>query len=149
MTAGDEAAFFALYSEVRAGELHLDAAEPALRDRVLRSQFEAQRRGYREQFPAAADSLILSDGIPIGWVIVEAGGRDLHVIDIAVVARERSRGVGTHVIRTLQREAAAGGRRVVVTVQRFNLRARSLYERLGFRLTKETDTHVVMESRQE
>jgi ribosomal protein S18 acetylase RimI-like enzyme len=145
--AGDEAVFLALFSAVRAGELYLDGWEPALRDQVLRSQFEAQRRGYRDEFPAADERLILRAGIAIGWVIVDASGRDLHGIDIGLLPEYQGKGVGTHVIRALQLEAAAGGRRMVLTVQRFNVRARALYERLGFQVTRETDIHIVMEWR--
>jgi GNAT superfamily N-acetyltransferase len=148
VTAADEAVLLALFGAVRAGELHLNGWEPSLRDRMLRTQFEAQRRGYREEFPAAVERLILHAGIPIGWVIVDASGRDLHGIDIGLLPEHQSKGVGTHVIRALQQEAAAEGRRMIITVQRFNVRARALYERLGFRSTSETDTHVVMEWRQ-
>lgn len=149
MAAGDEALFQALVSAVRARELHVDGWEPALRDQVLRSQFDAQRRAYRDEFPAADERLILHAGIAIGWVIVDTSGRDLHGIDIGLLPEYQSHGVGTHVIRGLQHEAAVEGRRMVLTVQRLNVRARALYERLGFRVIRETDIHIVMEWRQE
>ena len=75
--------------------------------------------------------------------------RDLHGIDIGLLPEHQSKGLGTHVIRALQHEAAAVGRCMVITVQRFNVRARHSTQAPGFRSTRETDTHVVMEWRQE
>jgi ribosomal protein S18 acetylase RimI-like enzyme len=145
----DDSIVFELYSSVRAEELHLDGLEPALRDRILRAQFEAQRSGYREQFPAAGERLILRDGVPIGWVVVDRSGIALRCIDIGFRAEERSKGMGTQVIRALQQEAAADRRPMVLTVQRSNVRARALYTLLGFQATKETELHIVMEWRHE
>jgi ribosomal protein S18 acetylase RimI-like enzyme len=147
--AEDEAVLFALYRAVRAQELQLEHLAPALLAQLLRSQFEAQRRSYREQYPAADERLIVRDGAPIGWVIVDRSGADLHGIDIALISGQRSNGLGTQVIRALQEEAAADGRAMVITVQRFNVRAAALYARLGFRVATQTDLHIVMDWREE
>jgi ribosomal protein S18 acetylase RimI-like enzyme len=145
----DEPMLFELFAVVRADELQLDAWDPAQRAHVLRMQFDAQRSGHRQQYPAAMERLILRDEVPIGWVVVDRAGPDLHGIDIALLPRERSRGVGSQIIRSLQEEAAAEGRAMVITVQRFNVRALALYVRLGFRVVNETDLHIVMEWRRE
>ena len=141
----DEVVFFEIYSVVRAAELHLAAWDAASRAAVLRAQFEAQRRGYRDQYPDADERLILRDGAPVGWVIVDRSGTDLHGIDMALRPDEQGRGAGTAIIRSLQEEAASSGRSMTITVQRFNVRALALYLRLGFRATRETDLHIVME----
>ena len=127
----------------------MDAWDPAQRDRVLRVQFAAQRRSYRQEFPKADERVILRDGSPIGWVVVDRSGAELHGIDIALVADQRSRGIGTMVIRALQDEAAADGRPMVITVLRSNVRALALYERLGFRPIRHTEVHTLMEWRRE
>jgi ribosomal protein S18 acetylase RimI-like enzyme len=147
MVGSDDAALFQIYTAVRAEELGMGEWDPELRNQVLRLQFEAQRRGYRDRFPAADERLILRKGSPIGWVIVDRSGRELHGIDIALLAEERSRGIGTSVIRALQEEAAAASRPMMITVQRLNVRALGLYVRLGFQVIRETDLHMVMEWR--
>jgi ribosomal protein S18 acetylase RimI-like enzyme len=143
----DEATLFQLYTAVRAEELGMQAWDPELRALILRFQFEAQRRGYREQFPAADERLILRDGEPVGWIVVDRSGPGLHGIDMALLPAERSRGIGTGVIQALQAEAASENRPMVLTVQRGNVRARALYVRLGFRVVTEADVHTVMEWR--
>ena len=146
---GEDTALFDLFKAVRSEELQLAGWEPAARDHMLRLQFEAQRHGYRAEYPAADERLIVRGGVPIGWVIVDRTGPHLHGIDIALLADQRSSGLGTRIIRALQEEAAASGRPMVITVQRFNVRALALYERLGFRVVRETDVHIVMEWRRE
>jgi ribosomal protein S18 acetylase RimI-like enzyme len=140
-----EAALFQLFAAVRCEELMMEQWEPALRNQMLRLQFEAQRRGCREQFPGADARLILRDGSPVGWVIVDRSGPMLHCVDIAILSEARNTGLGTRVLRALQEEAAAAGRPVALTVLRSNVRARGLYLRLGFRVIRETDLHTLME----
>ena len=120
---GSEPVLFQLFTAVRAEELGMQDWEPALRDQLIGIQFEAQRRGYREQYPHADERLILRDGAPIGWLIVDRSGPDLLGIDIALRAAERSRGIGSRVIQALQEETAAACRPMVLSVKRLNTRA--------------------------
>jgi ribosomal protein S18 acetylase RimI-like enzyme len=143
----DEAVLFELYTAVRAEALGMQDWDPELCNQILRFQFEAQRRGYRDQFPAADERLILRDGSPVGWIIIDRSGPELYGMDMALLSEERNKGVGTRVILALQEEAAAESRPMVIIVERLNVRALGLYVRLGFRVIRETDTHTVMEWR--
>ncbi len=138
---------FALFSSVRSDELGMQGWDRQLRESILRIQFEARRRGYCEQFPAAEWRLIVRNGKSVGWVVVDRSGDALHGVDIAIVNEERSQGIGRIVIQTLKDEAAAGGRPFVISVQRANVRAAALYIRLGFRVMSEDDVHTLMEWR--
>ncbi len=149
LQAGDEAALFQLFAAVRGEELGMERWEPELRDRMLRIQFDAQRRSYREEFPHADERLILRDGLPIGWVIVDKSRPELHGVDIALLVDARQQGIGTRVIQALQEEAAAEDRPMGITVQRGNVRALALYRRLGFRAIRDTGAHFVMEWRRD
>jgi len=121
-----------------------------LRDQTLQLQFHAQRRGYREQFPCLDERLILADGSPIGWIIVDrSNSRELYAIDMALIAGARQQGVGSRVLRALQKEAASGNRPMVIFVERRNTRALAFHHRLGFLAVSETDTHTTMEWRQD
>ncbi|HUF46161.1 MAG TPA: tRNA (adenosine(37)-N6)-threonylcarbamoyltransferase complex dimerization subunit type 1 TsaB [Vicinamibacterales bacterium] len=65
------------------------------------------------------------------WVV--AG--ELHIHDLAVADRWRRRGLATHLLRAVCREAAAGGaERATLEVRESNRAAQALYERLGFRV---------------
>ena len=147
VSANEETVLFELYSAVRSVELGMQSWDAVLRNQILWFQFEAQKRGYRQQFPAADRRLILLNGSTVGWLIVDRSGSALHGIDIALVAEQRSHGLGTRVIKALQDEAAAEKRPFVITVQRTNHRATALYFRLGFRAIEETESHTLMEWR--
>ena len=146
LRADDQAVLFELYTAVRSEELGMLSWPPDQRELMLRIQFDAQRRGYREQFPHLSERLILRGASPIGWVIVDGSdSRELHGIDIALLAEARRQGVGTRVMRSLQEEAAAGNRSFVIVVERRNVRALAFHRRLGFRAIRDTDVHTTME----
>jgi ribosomal protein S18 acetylase RimI-like enzyme len=145
--ADDEPALFRLFTAVRSEELRMDCWDPHLRTQMLRLQFDAQRRSYRERWPDACERLIIHDGSPVGWVIVDRSGDVLRGIDMALVPECRSLGIGSDVIRALLDEAARSARPFAIAVLRTNVRARALYVRLGFSVTGETDSHTLMEWR--
>jgi ribosomal protein S18 acetylase RimI-like enzyme len=147
--AGDEAVRFQLYSAVRTEELGMQAWGSAEREQMLRLQYNAQRAGYRSQFPEASEWLIEFDDAPVGWMILDRSGAELRCIDIAIVSAHRGKGIGTLVLRELQKEAAESDRPLVLTVLRTNRAAVALYARLGFRVTGETDLYQSMEWRRE
>jgi ribosomal protein S18 acetylase RimI-like enzyme len=142
----DEAALYRVYRDVRREELGVSGGDAEC-DRLLAFQFEAHRRGYRGQFPAADRRLILSDEQPIGWIVVDRSAAEIHCIDIALVARARGRGTGSALLRALQREAATVQKPVTLVARRTNLGALALYRRLGFRVVAETDLLARMEWR--
>jgi GNAT superfamily N-acetyltransferase len=143
----DESLIYALHAAVRAEELGMQGWEPALRDRILRQQFDAQRHSYRDQYPGAVEHLILRGDAPVGWLVIDRGGPALLGLDIGLVPDARRQGIGTLIIRDLQQQAALEARPMRLDVLRLNVRARSLYERLGFRATGQSSTHTTMEWR--
>lgn len=71
-----------------------------------------------------------------------------HAIEIAelqLLPSAQGRGIGTRVMRRVMADAGARGVPVRLRVGRMNRGARALYERLGFRVVEETETHVRME----
>jgi ribosomal protein S18 acetylase RimI-like enzyme len=143
----DEAALFALFAPIRAEELAMDAWDPALRDLVLRQQFDAQRRGHRAQHPGASEQLILVDDRAAGWIAVDRSGPAWQLVDIAIAPEFRRRKIASRILRTLQDEAALAGCGIGLMVLRSNVAARTLYDGLGFRTTGGTETHWIMEWR--
>lgn len=147
VTAGEDAALFQLFASVRAEELMMDGWDAALRDLVLRQQFDAQRRGHRAQHPSAIHYLILLDDRPVGWTVLDRSAPMWHVVDIAIASDFRRRGIARHILQSFQHEAAAAGCGVKLSVLHSNAGARALYDGLGFRPIGETDIHCYMEWR--
>jgi len=64
---------------------------------------------------------------------------------IYIASSHRSKGLGSAIIRDVLAQAAQEGKVAKLRVLRSNP-ARELYERLGFRVTEESETHFAMEA---
>ena len=123
----------------------LDPALAAIGDAsLLQMQWQARQRSYDSQYPSAVTSIIEESGRPVGALTVDRSGDTIRLVDIVVSADTQGRGVGSQLIRELQREATAANRTVVLSVAVENARARALYERLGFALASADAVYVEM-----
>lgn len=64
--------------------------------------------------------------------MVDRPDRVITLVDIGLLPARRGQGIGTVAILDLQREATTAKSRVRLSVSHGNVRARSLYARLGF-----------------
>jgi ribosomal protein S18 acetylase RimI-like enzyme len=143
--AGDDRGFLVdLYASIREPELALVPWDEATRRAFVEHQFSAQDAHYRQNYPGATLDVIEVDGRPAGRLYVHRGPTDIRIMDIALAAAFRGRGIGTGLLRTLIAEAEASDRKLSIHVE-MNNPARSLYERLGFRPAGEHGVYVRME----
>lgn len=138
-TEADADFLYAVYYGTRRDEVAAFGWDDGQADAFLRMQYTMQTRSYQMQYPAAGNSVIILDQLPAGRMLVDRGAGQILLIDIAVLPEYRKRGMATHVIGQLQDESAAGGKPVVLMVDKGNLPALSLYRSLGFDITAETD----------
>lgn len=106
-------------------------------DLLMRMQFRAQSHSYAAHYPNAellviAQASQKAEPEPIGRVVVDWSGRELRLIDIALVPQRRNLGVGAAVIGHFQRAASARQALMRLSVARSNAAAERLYRRLGF-----------------
>jgi ribosomal protein S18 acetylase RimI-like enzyme len=127
----DQAFLFEVYASTRVGELATVPWDDLQKAAFLQMQFTAQQQYYQEQYPHAAFEVVLVDGKPAGRLYVNRGPDELRIIDIAILPAWRNRRIGTHLIGSLQTEAALARKPLRIHVERFNPALR-LYERLGF-----------------
>lgn len=120
-----------LYREVRSAELGLTDWDEPRKRAFADDQFERQDQWYREQYPGARFLVVERDGMPIGRLYYLAGAEELRLMEMTLVPGERSRGLGTAIVRSLLEIADARGLAVTLHVETFNP-ARNLYSRLGF-----------------
>jgi ribosomal protein S18 acetylase RimI-like enzyme len=95
-------------------------------------QFAAQARHYEASYPGAQYSVVLVDGRPAGRIIIERSGREIVIVDIALLAGSRHAGVGSAVVQGLLDEADAGGLPVRCHVLQGNEAAQRFWARHGF-----------------
>lgn len=133
-TPEDGPLLFALFAEEKAAEL----APLGLSTEQLQPLLEMQYRGREFSYSQAAanpddEILCLADGSPVGRMLVDREPECFRVMDVAVLAAWRNRGIATEALRRLQADAVRELLPVRLRVMK-NSAAERLYQRLGFDL---------------
>lgn len=122
-----------LHASTREDEMAPVPWPPAQKRAFLDQQWDAQHRHYL-QVHADADFLAICDVAdrPLGRLYLRRGATDHLIVDISLFPFARGQGIGTALILAVQRQAAAQGCGLSLSVLQQNPAAWRLYERLGF-----------------
>lgn len=105
---------------------------------------DAQKKRFRERFDPPLLQVIRMKGKDVGVLAVEPEAERVVLTNIAIMPDYQRKGIGSRAISRILEDASQMKLPVDLQVLKVNP-ARALYERLGFRLIEETDTHYVME----
>jgi GNAT superfamily N-acetyltransferase len=147
---GDLPALRALYATTREQELAPVPWAQVVKDRFVDEQFALQHHHYLTHF-ADADFLVVDSreglaGRLYRWRAPDdapPGASDI-LVDICLLPQWRGRGIGEALLAATLAQGAERRRDVCLHVHATNVRARQLYERLGFTCTGEAGLHVEM-----
>jgi len=145
-TAADRELLVAVFASTRMDELALTDWSEEQKNQFCRMQFAAQDSHYRQHYPTAEYSVIELAGAAAGRLTLDRWQNEIRVMDIAILPEYRGRGIGSHLLRALQDEAAAAGKCLSIHVERSNPALR-LYQRLGFQTLEENGLHLLMQWR--
>lgn len=137
--AGDEEFLYAVYCDTRREEVTAWGWDESQQNAFLHMQFRMQQQSYQMQFPGSEHYLILLNGEKTGRLMVDKMPEHIHLVDIALLAGHRGKGIGTFLIKKLQAEAAESSKPVILQVQKTNDKAKRLYEHLNFGIYGESD----------
>jgi GNAT superfamily N-acetyltransferase len=143
----DEIFLYDLYSAVRAPEFALAPIPQSQKDDLIRMQFRAQMSAYTGMFPNSCCHVVLLDGKAVGRLWVAQDELEFHLVDIAVLPKLQSKGIGTVLIKRLQQEAAKARLPIRCSVFRFNPGSLRFHQRLGFSIVREDQMHHYLEWR--
>ena len=103
-----------------------------------------QRNMFTEGFLQPPVSIIIVDGQPSGSLTIASRPEDEYLAGIELHPRVQRRGIGASIVRLVIERAQA--RRVPATLRvlKVNVGARRLYQRLGFVVVGESETHYDM-----
>jgi ribosomal protein S18 acetylase RimI-like enzyme len=142
---GEDAAFLLeVYKSSRGEDLRELGWDENRVAEFLDMQYEAQRTFDDQDYAQANDAVILSAGERAGRLLVDSRENEIRCVDLALLPEFRDRGLGTLILRRLQRDATEANKPLRLQVIRYS-RAVGLFERLGFVRTSETGTHFQME----
>jgi ribosomal protein S18 acetylase RimI-like enzyme len=103
-----------------------------------------QRNHFAEYFDVNGCQIVQLDGRDAGQLTVVEGDGDLYISGIYLLPEFQNKGQGSILVREVMARAEESGRAVTLQVLKANKSARRLYEKLGFQVTAERDTHYVM-----
>ncbi len=102
-----------------------------------------QERFFADHFDPAPARIVVVDGEDVGVVAVEWGAAEAFLCTIEILPEYQGRGLGAALVRRVIAEA--DGRHLPVRLRVLKINpARRLYERLGFVISGETETHYLM-----
>jgi ribosomal protein S18 acetylase RimI-like enzyme len=133
-----------VYASTRAEELAVVDWSEAQKAEFLRMQFAAQHRYYQENYTASRFDVVLVDGEPAGRLYVARWPEEMRIIDVALLPAFRGRGIGSVLLVRLCEEAAGKRLPLRIHVEKGNP-ARSLYDRMGFRVIADRGVYDFME----
>jgi ribosomal protein S18 acetylase RimI-like enzyme len=103
-----------------------------------------QRKMYRDSYAAKPRSIVVLDGVDCGVVCILRRAEDVYLDLVEVHPRVQRRGIGAALVRSVVAEAEAARLPAGLRVLKVNVGARRLYQRLGFVIVGETETHYDM-----
>lgn len=103
-----------------------------------------QRDHFRRHFDPAQVQVIQVSGEDVGMMVVQQRTEEIFLADLEILPAYQGKGVGTAVLRELLDQASAAGKPVALQVLKVNIGARNLYQRLGFGVTGENESHYIM-----
>ena len=142
-TPDDEAFLLQVYAGTRSDELSVSGWDDAQKQTFLAMQFNAQSQQYSMCYPEAENSVVILNGLQIGRFLVDRGGNDIILVDIALLPEFRKGGIGTSLIQSLLIEASSAQKNVRLHVLRWSAAAR-LYKRLGFTVIGDDGVYLEM-----
>ena len=90
-------------------------------------------------------NVIEVDGRFVGFVQYYFEYPYFEVVEIHLLPEYRGNGIGSDILRYLQKVCIAQDRKIRIGCFKENHRAKHLYQKLGFMQTEETDTHYILE----
>lgn len=143
----DEPFLLELYSSTHGQQFAVVPLAPAHREALVRMQFEAQRAGYRQQFPGSQEFIIVAGDERTGRVWLAEGEAENRILDLAIVPQHQGRGIGRAVLEGVIEKAAGANKPLRLMVHRMNERAVALYRRLGFEVCGEDEVYLEMKQK--
>ena len=130
-TSSDHDFLLAVFASARSDELAALGWDPVQTRAFIQMQYQAQQQNYSAHYPTAENNIIVLAEQPIGRMLVDRTKETIRLLDIAILAEYRNKGIGSSLIRDLLDEATAAQKPLRLSVYKFNPALR-LYERMGF-----------------
>jgi len=132
-----------VYGSTREEELKSTNWSDAQKKAFIEMQFQAQHTAYSD-YANAEFFLIVHESHQVGRVYLQYRPDAILIIDLALLAQFRGRGIGSGILNSIFAEARQLDKSVQIHVEKFNP-ALLLYQRLGFKLIIDKGVYLFLE----
>jgi ribosomal protein S18 acetylase RimI-like enzyme len=99
---------------------------------------------FKNHFKPEKTKIIIYDSQDIGILVTEVGDSKLTIVEIQIKPEFQCKGIGTRILKDIIENGRENGFEARLGVLKVNEKARKLYEKLGFDIYEETETHFLM-----
>jgi ribosomal protein S18 acetylase RimI-like enzyme len=145
VTAEDAEFLYRLYCTTREDELNVANFPAEQREPFLRMQFDAQKTHYEKFYPDSEHRIITVGEKSVGREYVNRAAGEILLVDLVLLPEFCNLGIGSILLENLCKESTRTGKPLRLYVVKFNNRALSLYERLGFYEIDDTGVYLLLE----
>jgi GNAT superfamily N-acetyltransferase len=139
----DEAFLFDLFIEARPWLAWAEGHRDFLRT-LYEQQYKAMRAGQEALYPEHVDLVIEKSADRVGRLVLDLGQTGWRVSELQILTRARGKGIGSDVLRGIQAAAATMLAPITLSTPIVGSHGRTVYERLGFRVTAIDPPHFHM-----
>jgi len=115
-------------------------------DQVWGWDEDYQQQRHAQDFRPSTTRIITYLGTDVGWFDLRKHWRGLFLAAIYILPEYQCKGIGSSILQQLLLEARTKKVPLALGVLKVNTRARKLYEKFGFQVESETDTHYMMKA---
>lgn len=99
---------------------------------------------HKQEFTSSQIQIIEYEGVPVGYLELEENERTIFIVNLLLIPYYQGKGIGSGLIRYLIQRAQQQNKELLLEVFKVNVKAKRLYERLGFETYQETIHHFRM-----
>lgn len=103
-----------------------------------------QRKEFVENFCSDLNKIITLDGVDIGVLEINESAYELNITELELLSEFQGKGIGSLILKDQIRKANEMKKTINIGTFKSNIDAIRLYEKLGFRIIDETETHILM-----
>ncbi|TLS51763.1 GNAT family N-acetyltransferase [Paenibacillus antri] len=139
----DEAFLFELFVSVRLAEYAGSGWSQSEMQTLMWVEFRTQQATYANQSGVRHD-IVKEGDVPVGRILTSESALAVQLVDVSLIKPYRGRGIGSVLVRGLQKLVAPTGKPIRLQVELYNPAMR-FYQRLGFQPYREHFPYLSME----
>ncbi len=109
-----------------------------------RFEEERHQRHCEECWERGNINIVRIDGTSVGMIQLAEGADSIELCEIQLHPNHQGKQLGQTLVRDVIHRSIASDKKLVLSTGLKNVRAKAFYERLGFRVTGQSDTHFHM-----